>query len=431
MKNKILGISPLLVFVLFYFGLSVVAGDFSKIPISVAFFVTIIYTICITRGLTLPDRVRIFGRGAGTTKMIFIICIFLVAGAFSQSAQAMGCIKESVDFILLVLPPNMIYVSIFVAGCFISMATGSGIGSIVAVGPIAVGVAQHTESSMPMMCALVVSSAMFGDNLSFISDTTIIATSTQGCQLKDKFRTNLWIVFIPALMTLGLYYYLGQDLVGNSFNGDVEYLKILPYIIVLILAISGVDVLITLMIGVITCGVLGLSLRAFDFYEWIDALGKGIDSMGGITLIVLMAVGLMALIKHNGGVNVIVAICTKFVRGRRTAESSICALTALMCACTANNTIAIMSVADIVKSISQKYGIAGRKAACLMDISSCIVQECLPYSIHLLMVADLASITSTSIIPYVFYVMILAVSLVICIIFNIPRIKIATETENK
>lgn len=424
MGKRLLGISPLIVFIVFYFGTSIIANDFSKVPIAVAFLVASIYAVCITGGMSLPDRVRTYGRGAGTTKMMFMIWIFVIAGAFSRCAQEMGCIQESVDFILNVLPTNMIYVSIFIAGCFISMATGSGLGSIVAVAPIAIAVSEQTGTSTPMMCALVVCSAMFGDNLSFISDTTIIATTTQGCALKDKFKTNFWIVIIPALCTLGLYYYIGQGITAKPPMGEVEYVKIIPYVLVLILAISGVDVLITLTTGIVVCGILGLVCGSFDFYGWMNAIGSGIESMGSIALIVLMAGGLMALIKHNGGIDTLLSVCTKFIRGRRSAEASICVLTGLLCICTANNTIAIMSVADITKGIATKYKIAPRKAASLMDVSSCIIQEVIPYSAHLLVVASLAKgVFTTDIIPYVYYVMFLTVSVLICIIFNIPRVK--------
>ena len=429
MKKGLLGISPLVFFVLFYLVTSLIAGDFTKVPVITVFFVSTIFAIIMTRGLSLSDRVRTFGRGAGTTKLLFMVTIFICAGAFAQSAIAMGCIDATVDLILQLLPSNLILASIFVAGCFLSMATGSGIGSIVALGPIAVGVAQQTGINSAMICALVVCSAMFGDNLSFISDTTVIATTTQGCELKDKFRTNLWVVIPASLIVFGIYIYMGKDY--NNIvvpDKDVNILKIMPYLIVLLLSIFGVDVLVSLTLGILICGIEGMVIGAYDFFGWMTAIAEGINSMAFLVVIVILAGGFMALIKYNGGVDFIVKVCTRFIVGRRSAEACICLLSAIMCACTSNNTIAIMNVAGIVKELSEKYGIAPRKAASFMDTSSCITQELLPYSTHLLVAAAFASLSAADLIPYCYYAYILAIFVIISILLNIPYIKTNKQT---
>ncbi len=421
MKKEYVGITPLIFFLIFYLLSSILAGDFARMPIISAFLFASIYAVIITRGYSLPDRVRIYGRGAGTTKVMFMIWIFCIAGAFAQCSASMGCIDDTVNLILSVLPARFIYASIFLAGCAISMATGSGVGSIVAVAPIAVGVAGAIGAPMPLMMAIVVCGAMFGDNLSIISDTTIIATSTQGCRPKDKFTTNLKIVLPAAVLTTLIYIRLGQGVAEVTVSNDYNIWNIIPYAAVLVMAISGVDVLITLVSGVVICGVMGMIMGAFDFFGWMQAITAGIESMGSLIIIVIMAAGLMALIRENGGLDFIVSACTKFVRGRMSAEICICLLSALLTVCTSNNTIAIMSVSSIVRELSEKFGVDPRKAACLMDTSTCVTLELLPYSTHLLTAASFAGLAAITMIPHVYYAFLLGICLILSVIFNFPR----------
>lgn len=424
--NKgLIGLSPLILFVLFYLTASLIAGDFTKVPVLVAFFFASIYAVAITRGLSLPDRVRVFGRGAGAPKVIFMLLILFIAGAFAKNAEDMGCIGETVNCILKVLPSRFVYLSIFVAGCFVSFATGSGLGSIVAVGPIAVGLAQACGSSLPFMCANVVCGAIFGDNLSFISDTTIIATTSQGCQPKDKFFTNLKIALPAAIITAVLYLFAGKNLQPVTVTESVNYIKIIPYLAVIIMSVLGMDVLILLLSGTALCGIMGMAMGEFDFYGWLASIEAGINGMGPLALIFIMASGLMALVQHNGGLDFLVSACTRFVRGRRSAEACISLLSALVCACTSNNTIAIMSVAPIAKDLSDRFGVDPRRAASLLDTSSCIMLEFLPYSTHLLAAAAFAGISASQLIPYVFYPFALLLFLIIMIVAGGPRKKIA------
>ncbi len=414
-KRGLWGLSPMIVFLIFYLGSSLLCGDFSKVPLTTAFFVTSVYTIAITKRMSMSDRVKTYGRGAGDAKVMFMIWIFLAAGAFASCAQAMGCVQATVNLILKILPGRFIYIGLFLAGCVLSMATGSGIGSIVAVMPLAVEIAQSTGSSIALLSAIVVSSAMFGDNLSFISDTTVIATMTQGCELKDKFRTNLRIVTIPVLIVLVIYLHLGRTIGEFPLPESVEFWKILPYAVLLGMAICGVDVLISLTAGIILCAVESCILGTFDYYQFLTSIGDGINDMGFILILILMASGIAALIRQNGGIDFLVKICSRFVKGRKSAEGCIAILTALLTVCTSINTVAILSVADTVKELSQKYGVDPRKAASLMDTSSCVVLELIPYSAHILAAAAFTGISITTILPFMYYPMLLGVAVVISI----------------
>lgn len=417
-KKGLLGISPLIVFIVFYLVSVLICGDFAKVPLTSAFFFTSIYSIAIARGLSLPDRILVFGRGAGASNVMFMIWLFLAAGAFAACAQAMGSVQATVDLILHILPGRFIFIGLFLAGCVLSMATGSGVGSIVAVMPIAMEIANITGSSMALLSSIVVCSAMFGDNLSFISDTTVIATTSQGCELKDKFRVNLRIVAIPALIVIAIYLYLGKDMVDVTIPSTVEYWKILPYLTLLVMAISGVDVLITLITGIAICALEGFILGTFGYAEFLNAIGSGINGMGFLLILILMASGIAAIIQHNGGMEYLVKVCTRFVKGRKSAEGCIAVLTGLMTACTSTNTIAIISVSGIVKELSQKFGVDPRRAASLMDTSSCVVLELIPYSAHILAAVVFTGISPISVLPFMFYPALLGMAVVISILIG-------------
>lgn len=417
-KKGLIGISPMIFFIVLYLGSALICGDFAKVPLVSAFFITSVYAIAVTRGLSLPNRVRVYGRGAGKTKVLFMIWLFIAAGIFASCAEAMGSVQATVDIILHFLPGKFLYIGLFTAGCVLSMATGSGIGSIVALMPIAIEMAKVSGGNYGLFSAIVVSSAMFGDNLSFISDTTVIATTSQGCQLKDKFKMNLRLVVIPALIVVLLYFRLGREIGEIPVPEHPEYWKILPYVTLLTMAICGVDVLITLLTGIALCAVEGFILGSFDYFEFMTAIGDGILDMGFLVMLILMASGLAAVIQHNGGMEWLVKVCTKFVTGRKSAEACIAVLTGLLTLCTSTNTIAIITVSDIVRELSKKYGVDPRKAASLMDTSSCIVLELIPYSSHILAAAAFTGIATTEIIPYMYYPMLLGIAVVISIVFG-------------
>ena len=423
-RKGMLGISPLVFFLVLYVGAALLTGTLSKVPIAVMFLFASVYAIVTTPNLPYKEKIKIYCHGAGSPRLTYMIWIFVLAGTFASSAQEMGCIQETVNLILTFLPAQIIYASVFIAGCFISMATGSGMGSIVALCPLAVGVAEGVGGNLSLMCAVVVCGAMFGDNLSFISDTTVLATSSQGCSLKDKFRVNFLIVLPIAVVVLMMFVYQGIGIPMESRPPvELNYWKIVPYVSVIILSVCGVDVMATLFFGTLLCGVMGITMGCFDFGGWLQAVDAGIAVMAPMIAIILLASGMIGVMKYNGGIDFIVSVCRRFIRGRRTAEASIALLTGLVCASTANNTVSILTVSDIVKEISGKYGVDPRKAASLLDTSSCIVQELLPYSTHLLAAASFAGISTISMLPYMYYPLLLTLGVSAAIIFNFPSLK--------
>lgn len=420
-SHGLLAISPLLVFLLFYLGLSLILNDFYKVPIAVAFLVASIYGVAITTHLPMIDRVRTFGRGAGSSKMMLIVWIFLLAGAFANSAKAMGCIDATVDVTLLVLPPRFILAGLFVSSCFVSMATGTAIGTVIALGPLGVGLANATDANIALTVSSIIGGAFFGDNLSFISDTTIVATSTMGVKMADKFKTNLWIVLPAAIGILTLYCFLGREFGVSDMPDNVEWIKILPYLAVIVLALCGIDVMLVLVIGLLLSGIVGLATDSLDFFGWLAAINEGMLGMGELIIIVLLAGGLMALIKENGGLDWILQLMMKGIHGKRGAQLGIAALTVFVNICTANNTIAIITIGGVAKEISERYGLDPRKVASILDTSSCATQGLLPYGAHLLMGATMAGVSSLTLLPYLYYPMAIALCTVLSILFNYPR----------
>ena len=303
MKKGIIALSPLVVFILFYLVTSIIAGDFYKIPITVAFMVSSAYAVIICGGLPLMQRINIFSKGAATEQMMLMIWIFILAGSFAHSAKMMGSIDATVNLTLSLLPPQMILAGLFLAACFISLSIGTSVGTIAALVPIAAGVAGETNTDVAMMTAIIVGGSFFGDNLSFISDTTIMATQTQGCRLSDKFRVNFFIVMPAALIILIVYLIMGQGIHAPQSIPAVEWVKVLPYLVVLITAILGMNVMAVLTLGLIMTGVIGILTGAFDLYGWFGAMGDGILSMGELIIVTMMAGGMLGLIRQQGGID--------------------------------------------------------------------------------------------------------------------------------
>ena len=420
MKKGFLALSPLLVFVTLYLVTSIIARDFYKVPITVAFMMSSIYAIAITRG-KLQRRINVFSRGAGTPQMILMIWIFFLAGAFAHSAKVMGSIDATVNLTLAFLPGEMLLAGLFLAACFISLSIGTSVGTIVALTPIAAGVASQINISIPLVVGVVVGGSLFGDNLSFISDTTIVSTQTQGCKLSDKFRVNAFIVVPAALVILGAYLFIGRGIVSPHEVPDTEVLKVLPYLVVLITAIFGLNVMAVLTLGIVLTGAIGLILGAFDIYGWFRAMGDGIVGMGELIIITMMAGGLLEVIKHNGGIDYIIERLTRHVNGKRGAELSIAALVSIVDVCTANNTVAIITVGGITRKIGERFGLDPRKCASLLDTFSCAVQGTIPYGAQLLMAAGLASINPITIVPYLFYPLAIGLAALLAIFLRYPR----------
>ncbi len=422
MKKGIIALSPIIVFVLFYLVTSIIAGDFYKIPITVAFMVSSIYAIILFRDRPLMQRINSFSRGAATEQMMLMIWIFVLAGAFAHSAKSMGSIDATVNLALNFLPPSMIFAGMFLAACFISLSIGTSVGTIAALTPIAVGLAQETGTDLAMMTAIIVGGSFFGDNLSFISDTTIIATQTQGCRLSDKFRVNSFLVFPAAIVILVVYFILGKDTHAPQQVEAVQWVKVIPYLTVLITAICGMNVMAVLTLGIILCGIIGLCTGGFaDIYAWFGAMGEGILSMGELIIVTMMAGGMLELVKQHGGIDFIIRQLTRRVNSKRGAELSIGSLVSLVDLCTANNTVAILTVGDIAKQIGDRYGVDNKKCASILDTFSCFTQGLIPYGAQLLIAAGLAAINPVSMLPYLYYAYALGVAALLSIIFRYPK----------
>lgn len=420
-KKGFIALSPLVVFILLYLVTSIIAHDFYKVPITVAFMISSIYAVAISGGLPLQKRIETFSRGASTGNLMLMLWIFVLAGAFANSAKVMGCIDATVNLTLTLLPANMLLAGLFLAACFISMSIGTSVGTIVALVPIAAGLATSTGTSVAMMTAVVVGGAFFGDNLSFISDTTIAATQTQGCRLSDKFRVNAFIVAPAALIILIAYIFMGSGVQSPSNVPDVAFVKVVPYLIVLITAIFGMNVMAVLTLGLVLTGVIGLIDGSYDIYSWFKAMGDGILGMGELIIITMMAGGLLEIIRENGGIDFIIKRMTAHVSSKRGAELSIAALVTLTNICTANNTVAIITVGGIAKQIGDRFGVDNRKCASLLDTFSCFTQGIIPYGAQLLMAAGLAKLNPIDIVPFLYYPLALGLSALLAILLRLPK----------
>ena len=425
----LLALSPLLVFLCVYLVSSIVAQDFYRIPISSAFLIASIYALAISKGKTLEERIAVFSEGAGNRNVLLMIWIFVMAGAFASTAKEIGAIDATVNIAMRILPGKLLYAGLFLAACFISMSIGTSVGTIVALVPIAAGIAEELAlggavgftSGTPFITAIIVGGSFFGDNLSFISDTTIAATRTQECSMTDKFKVNLRIVGPAAIIVAVIYVILGSSVSTVPQSGPIEWLLLIPYILVIILALAGVNVVAVLCIGIAVNGVLGFARGSFAWSGFLEAIGNGISGMGDLIIVTLLAGGMLELIRVNGGLDYIVEAMTRRIRGKRGAEFSIAALVSLANLCTANNTIAIITVGRIARDISVRFGLDPRKSASILDTFSCLVQGLIPYGAQLLMAAGLAGISSISIIGYLYYPVVMGLCAILAIVFRLPR----------
>ena len=414
-------LSPLFVFLCLYLVTSIIVNDFYKVPITVAFLVSSCYAIAITRGLKLDQRVYQFSVGASNKNIMLMIWIFILAGAFAQSAKEMGAIDATVNLTLHILPDNLLLAGIFIASCFISLSIGTSVGTIVALTPVATGLALKTGIDLPFMVAIVVGGSFFGDNLSFISDTTIASTKTQGCVMRDKFRVNSMIVVPAALIVLIIYIVQGLSITAPPQVQEIEWLKVIPYLVVLGTAIAGINVMIVLLLGIISTAIIGLATGSFGIFDWFGAMGNGITGMGELIIITLMAGGMLETIRYNGGIDFIIGKLTRHVNGKRGAELSIAALVSIANLCTANNTIAIITTGPIAKDIAGNFNLDRRKPASILDTFSCFIQGIIPYGAQLLMAAGLAKISPISIVGNLYYPFTMGTFALLAILFRYPR----------
>lgn len=434
-----LALSPLIVFLCLYLITSILINDFYKVPITVAFLVASCYAILTTNNINLEERINLFSSGAGHKNILMMIWIFILAGAFAQGAEQIGAIDAVVNLTLHILPGNLILAGIFLASCFISLSIGTSVGTIVALTPIAVGLAEKTGMELPYIVAIVVGGSFFGDNLSFISDTTIAATRTQECNMRDKFKVNCMIVVPAAIIVMCIYIVQGFSLSTPEAIPSIAWVKVVPYFIVLGTAIAGINVMQVLLLGIISTGAIGISIATgvltagngitaiktvpFEtaFFDWFGAMGTGITGMGELIIITLLAGGMLTIIQYNGGIDFIIERLTRHVTTKRGAELSIAALVSIANLCTANNTIAIITTGPIARNIAQRFHLDKRKTASLLDTFSCLIQGLIPYGAQMLIAASLAHISPLSIISNLYYPFSMGIFAILAICIRYPK----------
>lgn len=417
-------LSPLLVFLVLYLLTSLILNDFYKVPITVAFLASSVYALAITPG-KLTDNLTVFSKGAGDNNLLLMLWIFIMAGAFASSAKDMGGIDATVNSALRWLPSDILLPGLFLSSCFISLAIGSSTGTVAALVPIAWGLSGEINIDPAMAVGLVVGGAYFGDNLSFISDTTIVATQTQGCKMSDKFRENIKIVGPVAIIAMVAYYIIGKGAKGVGDVPEVDAIRVLPYLIVIVSAMCGMNVVIVLMVGLVLTGVIGLWQGTFTIWEWLASIQRGISSMSDLIIMTLLAGGMLAIIRHNGGINYLIKALSMRVNGKRGGELCISLMTVLVNMCTANNTVALITVGPIAKDISGKYGISPRRSASILDTMSCFTQGLLPYGIQTLMAVQLTSnvLTPIDVVSHLYYPMLIGLAVLISILIGSKKVR--------
>lgn len=424
-KKGLLALSPLILLIAMIALFTGYSAEEShkdtSLSLTVAFMISSIYAVAISGGMPIRKRIDTYSRGAGANNLMLMLWIYVLAGAFAASAKAMGAVDATVNLALSLVPASMILPGLFLAACFISLSIGTSVGTIVALVPIAAGLAHSVDANLALTVAIIVGGAYFGDNLSFISDTTVVATQTQGCQMSDKFRVNALIVIPAAIIILIIYGILGAGTKVPTHIDAVQYMKVLPYIVVLVTAIAGMNVMAVLTLGSILCGIIGIIDGGYDIFGWFSAMGNGVIGMGELIIIAMMAGGMLEIIRENGGIDFIISKITAHVNSKRGAELSIAALVSMVNICTANNTVAILTVGNISKKIGDKFGVDNRKAASILDTFSCTIQGLIPYGVQMLLAAGLSGLSPLDIIPYLYYPMAIGLAALFAILFRYPR----------
>lgn len=430
-KKGLLALSPLFLLIVLIVAFTVYSVDSShqdtSLSLTVAFMISSIYAVAISGGMPVRKRVDTYSKGAGANNLMLMLWIYVLAGSFAASAKAMGAVDATANLALSILPASMILPGLFLAACFISVSIGTSVGTVVALVPIAAGLAHSMDANVGMMTAIIVGGAYFGDNLSFISDTTVVATQTQNCKMSDKFKVNSMIVVPAAVLVLIAYSVMGVGLQTPTHINEVEYMKVLPYLTVLVTAIAGMNVMAVLTLGTLLCGAIGIGSHllgasgSYDLFGWFSAMGNGIIGMGELIIIAMMAGGMLEIIRENGGIDFIINKITAHVNSKRGAELSIAALVSMVNICTANNTVAILTVGNISKKIGDRFGVDNRKAASILDTFSCMVQGLIPYGVQMLLAAGLANLSPMDILPYLYYPLAIGVAALLAILLRYPK----------
>ncbi|MCL1696816.1 Na+/H+ antiporter NhaC family protein [Lysinibacillus sp. BPa_S21] len=416
---------PFVVFLILFIGSGVITGDFYAFPVIVAIAISGAVALAMNRKESFSKKVDIFCKGAGNLNVMLMVVIFLLAGAFSAVTKGMGAVDSTVNFALSVVPPNMLVVGLFVIACFISLSMGTSVGTIVALAPIGVGISEHTDFSIALVMAAIVGGSMFGDNLSIISDTTITAVRSQGAEMKDKFRVNFWIVLPAAIVTSIILGLITMGEAAQVEHLNYNWIKIAPYVLVIILALTGMNVFLVLALGIVLAGAVGLADGSYHLMSLLQKIGEGMSGMYEMAFLAILIAGMVEIIKFNGGIDFLLHLATRRIKSKKGAEFGIAGLVGLTNLSTANNTIAILIAGPLAKNIADQYGIEPRKSASVLDIFSCTVQGLLPYGAQFLAAASVAGISPVSMLPYSFYPILIGICGIIAILVGYPAKKIA------
>ncbi len=414
---------PFVVFLILFIGSGMVLNDFYAFPVIVAISIASAVAILMNRKETMTKKIEVFTTGAGHSNIMLMVLIFLLAGAFSETAKGMGAIESTVNFALSILPQNLLVIGLFVIACFISLAMGTSVGTIVALAPIGLGIGEQTDLSLPLLMATVIGGAMFGDNLSFISDTTIASVRSQGAEMKDKFKVNFFIVLPAAIGTCVILALLTLNSTAEVTHASFEWYKMIPYLFVIIFALIGVNVFTVLASGIALAGIIGFIDGSYEVMTFIGAIGDGMSNMFEMAFLAILIAGMVEIIKYNGGIDFIVHIATRKIKSQKDAQFAMAGLVSLTDLSTANNTIAIMVAGPLAKKIADQYEIEPRKSASILDIFSCAVQGMIPYGAQFLAAASVAGISPILIMQYSYYSILVGVCGVIAILIGYPKAK--------
>lgn len=414
---------PFVVFLILFIGSGIITGDFYAFPVIVAIAISGAVALMMNRKESFARKIDIFCQGAGNVNVMLMVVIFLLAGAFSEVAKGTGAVDSTVNFALSVVPQNLIVVGLFIIACFISLSMGTSMGTIVALAPIGVGISEHTELSMALVIAAIIGGSMFGDNLSFISDTTITAVRSQGAQMRDKFKVNFWIVLPAAIVTCMILWAITMGETAQVEHVSYHLVKIVPYILVIILALAGINVFLVLASGIVLAGAVGLADGSYHIMSLLQKIGQGMAGMYEMAFLAILIAGMVEVMKYNGGVDFLLHLATRKITSKKGAEFGIAGLVGLTNVSTANNTIAILIAGPLAKNIADQYGIEPRKSASILDLFSCTIQGLLPYGAQFLAAASVAGISPVSIMPYSFYPLLIGICGVIAILIGYPTKK--------
>ncbi|NCU16834.1 Na+/H+ antiporter NhaC family protein [Pallidibacillus pasinlerensis] len=431
-KESFSALFPLLIFVLLFVGTGIISGDFSNMPLNVAIIIASAVALVMNRKEKLSAKIEIFAKGAGHPNIMLLVVIFILAGAFAETAKGMGGVEATVNMVLSLIPSNLLMVGLFIVGCFISLSMGTSMGTVAALAPIGIGIAEQTGIPLSLAMGTVIGGAMFGDNLSMISDTTIAAVRTQGTKMSDKFKTNFLIVLPGAIVTAAILWIITSGIIIETLGSyEYEFIKVVPYIAVFLAALLGVNVLVVLIGGTILAGIIGLFDGSYTLSGFIQAVSQGIINMEDLAIVAILIGGMIGIIQHNGGIQWLLNFVSSKIKSKKGAEFGIAGLVSVTDIATANNTISIVATGPLAKNIADKYEIDPRKSASILDIFPGCWQGLVPYGGQMLVASGLAAISPISILPYSFYPILLGICGTIAILIGFPKFKDSKVQQEK